>query len=927
MPGPANALNINAQGLVYFDGVHTFSGIDGGTAGYICVSTGPMMPPDFVDPSLIAGISTIDGDSGSATGGTITLTGGTSGAIFTASGSTITESFNFLSLPATTSTDGQIFINSISALSLPLLYSAMGGGAGNTTFSGDQNTGFGMFCFANLGSGPDNTAYGINSSTTLTSGQSNSSFGGGSLYNNISGSYNNAFGFGALAQLTTGDSNLGLGFNASYQVGGNYTSSESNNIVIQNVGVTGESNVMRLGTTGSGDGQVNSSFIAGITGTTPTDANSPQVVLCDNTGNMTVIPDSVAGYVLKSNYPNSPTFQDAGSAIITINVDQSGSVTGSTFSLFANSGSANCGSSIDFINSSGNEIDLVVTDASNNTIFGSFAGNSSISGNANTGYGNYCLHDLGSGQANTGFGASCLNSVTSGGFSTALGYACLELANGSYNIGAGYSAGINYTGSESSNIVIGNAGVTSESNVMRIGTQGNGDGQINLAFMAGITSGTPVSANSPQVVLCDNTGNLTVVADPTSGLPLVSNSPNDPTFQVLGITGGGTGLSSTPTDGQLLIGNTGTSSFDLATLTQGAGIIITNAGGTITIAATGGSPGTVTAVQGDDNVPVMPDISGIIYTKGGTGITTSGNALTSTETFSLSVPVVVTSGGTGAITLTNHAVLLGQGTSAVGFVGPSSTVGLPLVGAGSSADPAFSVLGVVGGGSGQNTLTGILTGNGVSAFTASTVNQYQLLVGGASNSVSSISSSTANFIMTSNGPSSNPTFQINKAGLILISTTTASAGDYIITLPGGYFSYVLYFSNLFPNTNGDFTELLVSTDGGVTYANACQSGINVFNYNSASAVNFNSTSVSYLSGHVHSSGVGEGATGYLYFSTRGPNFVGNSTFCNTASGNIQSTAIFSGAFSLVSAVTTIKITSPTSGQLTFGFVCLYGLNQ
>ena len=141
-----------------------------------------------------------------------------------------------------------------------------------------------------------------------------------------------------------------------------------------------------------------------------------KLVLCDSAGNFTVIVDNTPGYVLKSNYPNSPTFQDAGSAIITINVDQSGSVTGSTFSLFSNSGSANCGSSIDFINSSGNEIDLVVTDASNNTIFGSFAGNSSISGNANTGYGNYCLHALGSGQANTGFGASCLNSVTSGGF-------------------------------------------------------------------------------------------------------------------------------------------------------------------------------------------------------------------------------------------------------------------------------------------------------------------------------------------------------------------------------------------------------------------------------------------------------------------------------------------------------------------------------
>ena len=69
MPGPANALNINAEGLVYFDGIHTFSGIDGGTAGYICVSTGPNMPPQFVDPSFVSGIGTINVDnSGSVTG-------------------------------------------------------------------------------------------------------------------------------------------------------------------------------------------------------------------------------------------------------------------------------------------------------------------------------------------------------------------------------------------------------------------------------------------------------------------------------------------------------------------------------------------------------------------------------------------------------------------------------------------------------------------------------------------------------------------------------------------------------------------------------------------------------------------------------------------------------------------------------------------
>ena len=54
-------------------------------------------------------------------------------------------------------------------------------------------------------------------------------------------------------------------------------------------------------------------------------------------------------------------------------------------------------------------------------------------------------------------------------------------------------------------------------------------------------------------------------------------------------TKGGTGLSTTPTNGQLLIGNSSTSTYALSTLTAGSNITITNAPGAITIASTGGS--------------------------------------------------------------------------------------------------------------------------------------------------------------------------------------------------------------------------------------------------------------------------------------------------------------------------------------------------
>ena len=57
----------------------------------------------------------------------------------------------------------------------------------------------------------------------------------------------------------------------------------------------------------------------------------------------------------------------------------------------------------------------------------------------------------------------------------------------------------------------------------------------------------------------------------------------------LAVANGGTGLSSTPENGQLLIGN-GTG-FSYATLTAGANVSITNGSGSIQISATGGGGG------------------------------------------------------------------------------------------------------------------------------------------------------------------------------------------------------------------------------------------------------------------------------------------------------------------------------------------------
>lgn len=55
-------------------------------------------------------------------------------------------------------------------------------------------------------------------------------------------------------------------------------------------------------------------------------------------------------------------------------------------------------------------------------------------------------------------------------------------------------------------------------------------------------------------------------------------------------------------------------------------------------------------------------------------------------------------------------------------------------------------------------LTGLLTGNGASAVTASTVTQFDVLVGGASSSVSSVGPGSAGQVLQSGGAASNPVY-------------------------------------------------------------------------------------------------------------------------------------------------------------------------
>lgn len=197
---------------------------------------------------------------------------------------------NFL-LPTTSSTAGQLHINSVRVLhAYGTDNTFVGAAAGNFTATATECTGLGAGgVLDSLTSGDNNTCIGYAAGTAITSGEGNDACGRNALMAATTAVRNSAFGNATLSALTTGTRNLALGFNS----GSSYTGSESYNIMLGNTGTAGENNKLKIGVaTGNGIGELNRAFIHGIRGITTVNADAI-AVLIDSAGQLGTVSSSI----------------------------------------------------------------------------------------------------------------------------------------------------------------------------------------------------------------------------------------------------------------------------------------------------------------------------------------------------------------------------------------------------------------------------------------------------------------------------------------------------------------------------------------------------------------------------------------------------------------------------------------------------------
>lgn len=322
------------------------------------------------------------------------------------------------------------------------------------------------------------------------------------------------------------------------------------------------------------------------------------------------------------------------------------------------------------------------------------------------------------------------------------------------------------------------------------------------------TGVTQLTGTANQVIVSAGTGNITV------SLPQNIGVTSTPTFggltlatTALGVSSGGTGINTAPTNGQVLIGNG--SGYQLSTLTAGTSVTITNGPGSIQISVPSAGQCTLCADKTLGNLSSVAINQSLLPASAG-AIDLGGAALpykylflagdssgASTKNFK----ITGTPTTTRTITLpdADGTVCLASSGSC-GFATAGSYVNLQASTPGSAQTGNINITGTLIAGNVQGQVNGLtLSSAGTSQFT---------IAGGSPSSrtltVSGDTSVNQNLLMTSS-----PTF----AGLTLSSAlTVGNGGTGLQTTPG---------NGQLPIGNGSGYSLNTLTAGsGINIANA-----------------------------------------------------------------------------------------------------------
>ena len=287
--------------------------------------------------------------------------------------------------------------------------------AANISGASVQFVNSGTISTLNVTDGSDNTLIGRASGNLTVSGANNVGVGSFSLQLLSSGQNNCALGYGALGAASTGSNNIGIGFGA-----GDVFGTESSSIYINSLGIAGLSNTLFLGNaTGTGAQQLNAAYIHGIYSNTQPVSGTVEYVTINNATGLMGVTATAAGSVILTG--------DTGTAItgnsLTVYANQAARTCGSSV-FFDNDGATT--SLLNVTDGNGNTVigqnsGLVGFAGTDNAIYGAFSLQSATGATANAGVGGFIFQSLTSGSHNCALGGYVLQNLVTGDYNTAIG--------------------------------------------------------------------------------------------------------------------------------------------------------------------------------------------------------------------------------------------------------------------------------------------------------------------------------------------------------------------------------------------------------------------------------------------------------------------------------------------------------------------------